>query len=90
MLSMLASIGIETGKPFEPDGERSRVLAEAGREGAAHMNDLFINHTFEPWWPNRQWVDIEGRIRSASATTATAAQDMKQLNPYTPSARRNV
>jgi hypothetical protein len=59
MLAMLASIGIEKGKPFKPDAETARVLTEAVREGAAYMNDLFINHTFQPWWPNRQWVDIK-------------------------------
>jgi hypothetical protein len=59
MLAMLASIGIEKGKPFEPDAEQARALTEGVREGAAHLNDVFLNHTFEPWWPDRQWVDIK-------------------------------
>jgi hypothetical protein len=59
MLGLLASIGIEKGKPFKPDSEAARVLSEGVREGAAYMNDVFINHTFVPWWPERQWVDIK-------------------------------
>jgi hypothetical protein len=29
------------------------------QEGAAYLNDFFLNHTFVPWWPNRQWVDVK-------------------------------
>jgi hypothetical protein len=59
MLAMLASVGIEKGKPFKPEGERAQLLTRAVQEGAAYMNDFFVNQTFEPRWPNRQWVDIQ-------------------------------
>jgi hypothetical protein len=33
MLAMLASIGIEKGKPFEPDDERTELLSRAVHDG---------------------------------------------------------
>ena len=55
MLAMLESIGIEKGKPFQPDATRARLLTAAVREAEATMNDGFMNHSFEPFWPGRQW-----------------------------------
>jgi hypothetical protein len=55
MLAMLASIGIEKGKPFAPDAERAELLTGAVRDGATTMNDYFVHHSFAPHWPNRQW-----------------------------------
>ena len=55
MLAMLASIGIEKGKPFQPDATRAKLLTAAAREAEATMNDRFMNHVFEPFWPGRQW-----------------------------------
>ena len=56
MLAMLASIGIEKGKPFQPDATRAKLLTAAVREAEATMNDGFMNHAFEPFWPDRQWL----------------------------------
>ncbi len=56
MLAMLASIGIEKGKPFEPDDARTALLTKAVQEGAADMNDAFMNRTFVSFWPDRQWM----------------------------------
>ena len=44
MLAMLASIGIEKGKPFQPDATRAKLLTAAVREAEATMNDGFMNH----------------------------------------------
>ena len=55
MLAMLPSIGIERGKPFKPDAARTKLLTAAVREAEATMNDGFMNHAFEPFWPGRQW-----------------------------------
>ena len=55
MLAMLTSIGIERGKPFQPDATRTQLLTSAAREAEATMNDHFMNHVFEPFWPGRQW-----------------------------------
>jgi hypothetical protein len=56
MLGMLASLGIEKGKPFAPDPERAKVLTEGVREAAAWMQDVFMNHNFVPFWPRSQWM----------------------------------
>jgi hypothetical protein len=55
MLAMLASIGIEQGKPFQPDDERAKLLTGAVRDAEAIMNDYFIHHALAPHWPDRQW-----------------------------------
>jgi hypothetical protein len=56
MLAMLASIGIEKGKPFEPDAERAELLSGAVRDAEAIMNDYFVHHALAPQWPDRQWL----------------------------------
>jgi hypothetical protein len=56
MLGMLASIGIDKGKPFAPDREEAKLLTKAVEEGAAWMNDAFINRALAPHWPDRQWL----------------------------------
>ena len=55
MLAMLKGIGIEKGKPFQPDATRAKLLTAAVREAEATMNDGFMNHAFESFWPGRQW-----------------------------------
>jgi hypothetical protein len=56
MLAMLASIGIEKGKRFDPRGEQMELLAKGVREGAAQMNDYFVNRALIPFWQGRQWL----------------------------------
>jgi hypothetical protein len=56
MLAMLASIGIEKGRPFEPDGDRAALLTQAVQEGEAFMNDALVNHALECYWPGRRWL----------------------------------
>ena len=56
MVGMLASLGIEKGKPFAPDPERAKALTEGVREAAAWMQDVFMNQTFVPFWPGSQWM----------------------------------
>jgi hypothetical protein len=56
MLAMLASIGIEKGKPFDPRGEEARVLTDAVREAEAQMKDYFVNRALMAFWPGRQWL----------------------------------
>ncbi len=48
MLGMLASIGIEKGKPFKPDPERAQQLTRGVHEAAESMRDYFINDTLVP------------------------------------------
>ncbi len=57
MFGLLASIGIEKGKPFEPAGEAARPFDEAARAAYAAMQDYFMTSgkAQQPLWPDRQW-----------------------------------
>jgi hypothetical protein len=56
MLAMLASIGIEKGKPFAPDAARAELLTRAARQARAEMNDYFMNRALDLFWPDRRWL----------------------------------
>ena len=58
VLSLLASIGIEKGKPFNPTGEQARVFEHAIQEAYATMQDYFTTpgKALVPHWPDRQWM----------------------------------
>ena len=57
MFGLLASIGIEKGKPFDPTGEAARPFDQAAREAYAAMQDYFVTpgKALLPVWPDRQW-----------------------------------
>ena len=58
MLGLLASIGIEKGKPFNPTGEQARAFERAVQEAYAAMQDYFTTpgKALVPHWPDRQWM----------------------------------
>jgi hypothetical protein len=56
MLGMLASIGIEKGKPFQPNPERADLLTKAAQAAERYMSDYMTNVAFEPQWPDSKWV----------------------------------
>ena len=43
MMGMLESIGIEKGKPFDPDEKTKRILERAISDAYDYMQDLFVN-----------------------------------------------
>ncbi len=56
MMGMLASIGIEKGKPFNPDAKTKKAMRQAVIDAYHYMQQKFL--TPEPdelWWPDRQW-----------------------------------
>jgi hypothetical protein len=59
MLGMLASIGIEKGKPFEPDAKRAELLTRAAQAAKQAMSDYMTNVAFEPQWPDSKWVVLK-------------------------------
>ena len=71
MLGLLASIGIEKGKPFNPTGEQAAAYERAVQEAYAAMQDYFTTpgKALAPHWPGRQW----------SATHRTQTQDFTFL-----------
>jgi hypothetical protein len=57
MLGMLAQLGIEQGKPFNPDARRQRILEEAARTALAEMRvDLYAGRNpARIAWQDRTW-----------------------------------
>jgi hypothetical protein len=60
MLGMLKPLGIEPGKPFNPDDRTRRILAKAAGTGAAMMANMAFENRFEgrQSWQDRQWEKI--------------------------------
>jgi len=53
----LASLGIEKGKPFEPDDRMTRIFDQAARQGVA-MSRAIVYASRDPeinYWPDRHW-----------------------------------
>jgi hypothetical protein len=55
MIDQLKSIGIEKGKPFNPDEATQRILNVAAGEAHAWL-DLKYETMFPPYYAGRQWV----------------------------------
>lgn len=60
MGGMLASIGIEKGKPFKPQGKVKQALEQAAKDGYGYLEYMFENpgYSMERYWPDRQWMAI--------------------------------
>ena len=80
-LAMLRQLGIEKGRPFEPDERLTRILTEATAAGElmAKANTFVKRFDDSRRWPDRQWdlagVITRGRdegdpIRSSAASPA--------------------
>ncbi len=57
LLGQLASLGIENGKPFEPDARMQKIFSQAAAEGVA-MSRVIAFDSRDPnakVYPNRQW-----------------------------------
>ena len=58
MLGLLASIGIEKGKPFNPTGEIARAFEQAAAQAYDIMQARMVTSAFEKLWPDRQWGEL--------------------------------
>lgn len=54
MIDMLKSLGIEKGKPFEPDAATAAILEQAGQEAVARF-DVLYETLYEPHAPGARW-----------------------------------
>lgn len=54
MMGMLKSIGIEKGKPYEPDATMQDILRIAAQEVQALFVEWLTSYS-HPWWPDRRW-----------------------------------
>ena len=60
MGGMLASIGIEKGKPFNPQGKLKQALEQAAVDGKNYLDFLFTTpgYAWEIFWDDRQWMSV--------------------------------
>jgi len=56
MMALLASLGIEKGKEFDPDAEKQKAMLEGLQRAYDWMQDYFVNRSTVPWWNDRQWL----------------------------------
>src|SRR5262249_23128556 len=54
MIDQLKSIGIEKGKPFNPDAKTQDILTPAAREAQARLEQRY-DQGFPPFWPTSRW-----------------------------------
>jgi hypothetical protein len=71
MIDQLKSIGIEKGKPFNPDEATKGILNAAAREARAWL-DLKYETMFDPYYEGRRWVfpispDVSGGLQTQFA-----------------------
>jgi len=61
MGGMLASIGIEKGRPFDPQGRLREALKKSVRDGYDYLEFMFETpgYSLSTYWPDRQWYGIE-------------------------------
>lgn len=60
MIGMLSTLGIEKGKPFNPDAETTKALTAAIQDAYAIMQQDWVKpgKGMAPWWPDRQWGNL--------------------------------
>jgi hypothetical protein len=77
MMGMLASIGIEPGKPFKPDDKTRKAMKQAVLDAYFYMQQRFENPRPELlYWPDRKYVAFfaPDRERGFKYETETAVQ----------------
>lgn len=58
-IGQLRSLGIEKGKPFNPDDATKAILKQAAQE--AHEQFMLAVRGGDPWFPGTHWVLIENK-----------------------------
>ena len=59
MMGMLASLGIEKGKPYNPDAETKQAMRQAVIDAYHYMLQRFL-HPADPaklWWAGKHWYN---------------------------------
>jgi hypothetical protein len=58
MMGMLESLGIEKGKPFQPDAKTRKAMRQAVTDAYFYMQEKFMEMRKSiAWWPDRHWAD---------------------------------
>jgi hypothetical protein len=74
-LAMLRQLGIEKGKPFDPDARLTRILTDATAAGElmARANTFVKRFPAARYWPDRQWDLPSSSTIPISAAPATTS-----------------
>jgi hypothetical protein len=94
MMGMLASIGIEPGKPFNPDAKTKAAMERAVVDAYFYMQarDMQMLRA-HPYWPDRKWADFfvpdaDGGFRYETADALLFDQRADTYHPGTYYPRR--
>jgi uncharacterized protein (TIGR03000 family) len=60
MVGMLSSLGIEKGKPFNPDEKTTKILDSAVKDAYRIMQHGWTTpgQALTAWWPDRHWMNM--------------------------------
>jgi hypothetical protein len=58
MMGMLATLGIEKGKPYKVDGKRKALLDAAAKEALQYMIELYHERAIPPIYEGKKWTAL--------------------------------
>ena len=76
MIDPLKSIGIEQGKPFDPDGRTQKILNDAAREAHAWLVDRYEASFSSPYYEGSHWARPGSRELFEGQATFFAKPDV--------------
>jgi hypothetical protein len=71
VMGMLKSLGIEKGKPFNPDPATRTLLKAAAEEAQAFFLDKMTNYS-NLWWPDLHWSTLDASGSNTGWTFQTS------------------
>lgn len=75
MMGILKSIGIEKGKPFNPDARTQQILELAINDAYDYMQDMFVNKAFKNWVEGTHWSTFNLSVEQAKAGFPFVTED---------------
>jgi hypothetical protein len=75
MMGILSAIGIEKGKPFNPDERTQEILELAIRDAYDYMQDIFVNHAFKNYIEGTHWSTFDLSMEQAKAGWPFVSKD---------------
>ncbi len=75
MMGMLKSIGIEKGKPFDPDERTQEFLELAIKVAYDYMQDLLVREAFSNYIPGSHWSTFNLSVEQAKAGWPFVTED---------------
>ena len=75
MMGILSAIGIEKGKPFNPDARTQEILELAIKDAYDYMQDLFVNKAFSNFIEGTQWSNFNLSPEQAKAGWPFVTED---------------